>query len=105
MREMLPVTSILLIFYLAMLFKWSSVRRPAFYFIGAIGLLLMFIGRFFLVGGAGEDSGVVTVARVFDALGALISFVCAFLACYGGVLPTVAKGVFSERPSSREGQQ
>jgi len=89
---MLPVTSILLIFYLVMLFKWSGVRRPFFFLIGIVGLLMMFVGDFFVVGGAQENEGLQTVKKVFDTIGALVAFICAFLSCYGAELPKVGIG-------------
>jgi len=102
--EILPVTSILLIFYLLMLFFWSRVKRPAFYFMGAVALLLIFIGPFFVVGPPKRaDSGLYTVQRVFDAIGALLAFVFAFLACYGAALPGVGRSLYQQAPPAGRG--
>jgi len=102
--EMLPVTSILLIFYLVLLFKWSAVKRPAPYFIGAIGLLLIFVGEFFVVGGAVKNPGLRVVKNVLDAVGSLVAFACAFLACYGASLPKMGKLVYTpQQPQAGQG--
>ncbi|MHC4981757.1 MAG: hypothetical protein ACYTF6_01145 [Planctomycetota bacterium] len=84
---MLPVTSILLIFYLVMLFK-----------LGAVGLLLVFVGDFFVVGGAEEYTGLRTVEKVLDAAGSIVAFVCAFISCFGAALPGVDRPAYTQQP-------
>jgi hypothetical protein len=97
---MLPVSSILLIFYLVILFKWSSVKRPFFYFIGAIGLLATFVSVFFTVGGAQRNPGLWTVRNVLDAIGNLVAFLGAFASCYGAALPV--DKVKYEKPAEQQ---
>jgi hypothetical protein len=89
MNALLPVSSILLIFYLVMMFYWSKVKRPWLYLIGAAGLLLTFIAPFFLVGSPGSKSALWVVVRVVVAAGNLVAFLGAFGACFGSSLPGV----------------
>lgn len=83
----LSATGILLVFYLAMLFKWEAVKRPFFYMIGAVGVVLAIISGFFSFSTAKWARILITV---FNTLGALIAFAGAFIACYGAKLPTDA---------------
>ena len=86
------------LFYLVVLFKWSLVKRPPLYFLGAVGLMLGFASGFFTVG---EMGGYPTVERIFRLIGMLIAFPCAVLACAGASVSVkgmidAAKGSISE---------
>ncbi len=89
--QMVAATSILLVFYLIMLGKWSCVKRPSLYFIGALGLLAVFAGQFFVVGGAMKNPGLRTVANVFNAVGGIVAFIGLVAACSGAKLPGIEK--------------
>ncbi len=79
----IPVV-VLLIFHLYLLVRWEKVKRANMFLIGLAGLLLTFIGNFFMIRG-----GAPTVAAVFYCVGALGAFLGAVGACYPGELPRV----------------
>ena len=72
---------LLLLFYLFLLIKWSLVKRPMLYLVGALGIALHFAGGFLL---AGEGK---TACLIFETIGLLVAFLCAVGACFGGDLP------------------
>jgi len=76
----------MLVFYLYLLARWQHVKRPAFFLLGTLGLLLAFVGRFFAVGG-NPGSDIMIVVRIFDVIGSLVAFLGAVVACYGAALP------------------
>jgi len=80
------LAAILLVFYLFCLARWNVVKRPAPYLIGALGLVLVLVGRFFAVGG-NPSAGVVVVTRILDVVGLLVAFCMAVVSCYGAPLP------------------
>jgi len=99
---MLGFSAILLVFYLVLLVKWSWVKRPMFFCTGALGLLLMILGDYFVVGGAVRYEGLQIVNRVFDTVGLTVAFVSALLACYPPKLPGEGKGVTAAPPQENK---
>ena len=74
--------AVLLVFYLYLLVRFQNVKRPGLFLIGVAGLALVFVANFFLV-----HHSVAVVALILTALGALVAFVGAVGACFGGQLP------------------
>ncbi len=74
--------AILLVFYLYLLVRFQHVKRPGLFLIGVAGLALAFVSNFFLV-----HHSVAVVAHVLFSVSALVAFVGAVGACFGGELP------------------
>ena len=108
--QIFMAASILLVFYLIMLMRWSCVKRPFFYFIGTLGLLAVFVGQFFVIGGAARNRGLWIVANLFSTIGSIVAFLGLVSACYGAKLPGVEAPLYpqqgvrppAEQPSSAE---
>ena len=93
--------TILLVFYLYLLARFDLVKRPAFFLIGALGLLVAFAARFFAVGGnPGHD--IYVVVRILDSAGAAAAFLMAVVACFGGKLPGKFDGLEKKAAEATE---
>ncbi len=73
---------VVLVFYLYALARWQIVKRPALFFLGALGLLFGFVGLFFTLGGTGVNK----VFQIFAIIGLLVSFASAVLSCAGSLV-------------------
>ncbi|HHH76229.1 MAG TPA: hypothetical protein ENL03_04305 [Phycisphaerae bacterium] len=91
----------LLVFYLYLLVKGDLVKRPFFYCIGALGIIVALASAFFMVGSTGlnekrEIAAVQILANIFELIGILVAFVGAFAACFTGKLPVNVPGMESK---------
>jgi hypothetical protein len=77
---------VLLVFHLYLLARWEKVRRAGFYLLGCAGLVVIFLGNFFLIGGS---SRVGAVGELFYCLGLLPALVGAVGSCFPGELPVI----------------
>ena len=82
---LIGATVVLLVFYLYLLVRPQHVKRKSCYLAGAAGLLLALIGVLLVACDAR------TVGGIFDWAGAVVAFLAAIAACYGGTLPGVDK--------------
>ncbi len=71
---------LIVLFYLYALIKWDIVKRPPLYFLGVVGLLIAFVGAFFVVG---EKGGYPTAQKILEIIGLLVAFVSAVVCCAG----------------------
>jgi hypothetical protein len=93
----ITVGSILLVFYLYLLVREEHVKRPMLLLLGCTGILLGIIAGFFQ--GLRDP---VTAMSILQSAGALMAFVCAVGACYGGELPVKLPGTLDGSTASKE---
>ncbi len=77
----LSAAGILLVFYLYLLVKPQCVKKPMFFWIGSLGLVLAIIGSFFLpwIGSAWAK----ILVSLFSTIGSLVALIGVMLACCG----------------------
>lgn len=75
---LLALAALLLAFHLYLLKHWEKVRRPRFFKLGCVGLVVVFAGNFFLIGGYLPT---MIVAEVFYCAGLLAALIGAVGAC------------------------
>ena len=94
----LSSVGILLVFYLYLLVKPQSIKRQSFFLLGVLAVLLAILGQLFYSFAARWST---ILGGVFGGVGALVAFLCAVLACYGGKLPV---GIPGAQPAAKEEQ-
>jgi hypothetical protein len=72
-------------FHLWLLTRWSDVKRPWAWFLGAGGVALIIVAQFFVVG-LPRDRGLYIVAGVISLIGVLVALAGAFLSTFSGEL-------------------
>ena len=73
-------------FHLWLLTRWSDVKRPWAWFLGAGGVALVILAQFFIVGRPDPDSALYIVTGVFSIAGTLAGLAGAFLSTFSGEL-------------------
>ena len=80
------MTAILLVFLLYLSLHPDKIKRHGYYALGWAGLILIFVGNFFLIGKCGA---VMVVAQVLTCVGGLAALLGAAGSCYPGALPMI----------------
>lgn len=78
--------AILLVFFLYVSLHPEKIKRPACFVAGWAGLVLIFVGNFFLIGG---NPNVAIVCQVLTYIGLLVALGGAAGACFPGALPGI----------------
>ena len=88
------VITVLMVFYLFLMVRWQYVKRPLFFLVGAAGIALILAAQFF------AWPKTMAVVKIFNAIGTLVAFAGAAIACFGAKLPVNIPG--AEMPSEEE---
>lgn len=80
----LLMLAILLVFFLYLLLHPDKIKRHGYYALGWAGVILIFVGNFFLIG---MCESVMVVAQVLAYIGLLAAVIGAAGSCFPGALP------------------
>jgi hypothetical protein len=82
--------NILLVFFLVLLVKWSWVKRPSFFLIGACAVAAdLLLGGIF---GSFQASWAAIVGGILNSIFAVVGFGAGIVACYAGTMPVSLPG-------------